>query len=240
MEYLYSQIAKDLEKKIDNGEYGVHQKLPSENELAFQFSTTRLTIRKAIETLEKRHVVVKDRNRGTFVLSPALKISSGSQGLVSFTEAAESRQLKAETILVKLASVSDISNISEQVVKQLMLDQTSELWEVERVRLIDKEPMTHEMIYIQKKFLPELNEKNALGSLFKMIEKNITISYGSQELEAVLLDKNISKMLHVPVNSQAFFAQTTSYSVEGYPILYDESYYRADKYTFHNILYRKH
>ena len=65
--YLYVEIAEALNEDVRAGIYGVHQKLPSETDLAAQFATTRLTIRKAIDLLEKQQVVVRDRNRGTYV-----------------------------------------------------------------------------------------------------------------------------------------------------------------------------
>lgn len=237
MKYLYSEIADKLEESIKKGEYGTHQKLPSENDLSFQYETTRLTIRKAISELEKRQVVVKDRNKGTFALAPETKISSGINGLVGFTEAAERRNLPAET---KLLDLEDVKEIPKQVQEQLQVTKNASLWKIERLRLIDNEPMTHEKIYIQKKFVPDLNGENATGSLFKLIETNVAIAYASQELESVILDGEIGKLLHAKEHMPGFLAYTTSYSVNGYPVLYDESYYRSDKYTFHNILYRNH
>jgi len=222
---------------IRNGEYGVHQKLPSESDLSFQYDTTRLTIRKSIEELQKRQLVVKDRNRGTFVLPPETKISSGANGLVGFTEAAESRHLKSETVLISLKSTSNVNQI---VKEQLKLANDESIWAVERLRLINEEPMTDESIFLKKRFAPDLNEHNATGSLFKMIEDYVNIAYASQELEAVLLNGRIGKLLQVDKHLPAFLAHTTSYTADGYPILYDESFYRSDKYTFHNILYRNH
>ena len=91
--------------------------------------------------------------------------------------------------------------------------------------------MTHEQIYIKQKILPELTKTEAEGSLYQLIEQSLVIGYADQEF---------SQLLAAKVGSPAFLAHTTAYSVNGYPILYDDSHYRADKYTFHNILYRKH
>lgn len=235
MKYLYSEIADKLEKKIYEGEYGVHQKLPSENELSFQFNTTRLTIRKSIEELTKRNLVVKERNRGTFVLAPDTKISSGGNGLVGFTESANSLNLKSDTKVLLFKATKEVPDI---VKKQLQLETNQQVWQIERLRLMDSESMTHEKIYLKPQFALGLDKEKAQGSLFKIIEKNIKISYASQELESILTDRKMSELMQIKDKSPAFLAHTTSYSADGYPILYDESVYRADKYTFHNILYR--
>ncbi|HIY93704.1 GntR family transcriptional regulator, LSA1692 subfamily [Companilactobacillus sp. HBUAS56275] len=238
MKYLYSKIADKIEKDIKDGEFGIHQKLPAENELSFRFETSRLTIRKAIEELQRRDLVVKDRNRGTFVMPPETKkISSGLNGLYSFSEVARRQHMKPGTVVLNLETAR---NIPDLVKKQLHLRGDEPVWKLERLRLGDGEPLTHEEIYLQKRFVPNLTKENAATSLFEMIEKNISIAYASQELEAVILEGRISKLLHNKAGEPTFLVHTTSYSADGYPILHDESYYRSDKYSFHNILYRHH
>lgn len=238
MKYLYSEIADKLEQDIKDGEFGIHQKLPAENELSFRFETSRLTIRKAIEELQSRDLVVKDRNRGTFILPPETKkISSGLNGLYSFSEVAKRQHMKPETIVLNLETAQEVPSL---IKKQLQLQGDEPLWKLERLRLGNGEPLTHEEIYLQKRFVPDLTKETASASLFKMIERNVSIAYASQELEAVILEGRISKLLQNRSGEPTFLVHTTSYSADGYPILHDESYYRSDKYSFHNILYRHH
>lgn len=237
VEYLYQKIAMAIQQDIQSEVYGVHQKLPSENDLAQQFQTTRLTIRKAIDQLEKQHVVVRDRNRGTYVLAAHDKISSGADGLLGFTEAAKKFQLDVKT---KILDLKLITTYPQHIKQKLDLVDQEPIWQITRLRFADQEPMTHEQIYIKQKILPELTKTEAEGSLYQLIEQSLVIGYADRELEAVLLDQEFSQLLAAKVGSPAFLAHTTAYSVNGYPILYDDSHYRADKYTFHNILYRKH
>ncbi|WP_125764205.1 GntR family transcriptional regulator, LSA1692 subfamily [Companilactobacillus hulinensis] len=235
--YLYLEVADKLQDEIRRKVYGIHQKLPSENDLADQYRTSRLTIRKAIDALEKRQVVVKDRNRGTYVLAANKKISSGANGLAGFTEVAKKMNLNPQT---KVLSLTEVTDYPQVVANDLRLNKDDEIWKIERLRYVNDEPMTHEQIYLKEQLLPMLDEKQAEGSLYELIEQNISIAYASQELEAVQLDKKTSRLLETKESSPAFLAHTVAYSVDGYPILYDDSYYRSDKYTFHNILYRNH
>ncbi|APX72979.1 GntR family transcriptional regulator [Companilactobacillus allii] len=234
--YLYIEIANQIKKDIDNRIYSSHQKLPSEIDLADQFSTSRLTVRKAIETLEKEQVVVKERNKGTYVLADNQKISSGSAGLSGFTEVAKKLNLKVNT---KVLSFEIISNYPKEIGRGLQLKEDEMVFRIERLRLIDSNPMTLENLYLRETLLPTLNEKQASESLYNLIELSNSIGYASQELEAIQLSAEVSKKLEVEDKLPAFLAHTITYSVDGYPILYDNSYYRSDKYTFHNILYRK-
>ncbi|MFC6200330.1 GntR family transcriptional regulator, LSA1692 subfamily [Lactiplantibacillus nangangensis] len=235
--YLYLEVADQLQGDIDAGVYGVHQKLPSENDLAARYQTSRLTIRKAVDVLEKRQVVVKDRNRGTYALATTAKISSGATGLAGFTEVAKSLHLEPTTQVLKLHV---LTTYPKAIKAGLRLETAEPVWQIERLRLVDREPMTHEQIYIPRKLLPELTATKAQGSLYDLIETHLAIAYASQELEAIQLDEPTAKLLTVAPGSAAFLAHTIAFSVDGFPILYDDSNYRSDKYTFHNILYRHH
>lgn len=235
--YLYVEIAEKLGTDVRTGIYGVHQKLPSESDLAQQFGTTRLTIRKAIDLLEKQQVVVRDRNRGTYVLATHCKISSGASGLMGFTEAAKQFQLDVSTRVLDLRRTIVYPDYVEA---KLDLVAQEPVWQIERLRFVDHEPMTHEQIYLKQRILPKLTAHEAQGSLYKLIEQTMAIGYANQELESVLLEDGISQLLETEVGKPAFLAHTVAYSMDGYPILYDNSHYRADKYTFHNILYREH
>ena len=62
---IYKQVAKEIECKVKNGIYVTAQKLPSEAELAQEFNVSRLTVRKAINLLIEKKVLVKHQNTGT-------------------------------------------------------------------------------------------------------------------------------------------------------------------------------
>ncbi len=145
--------------------------------------------------------------------------------------------LHPETRVIRLQRLTDVPTT---VRTALRLAAGVAVWYVERLRLVDEQPMTVERLYLQTSLLPELTLTQASASLFKQIENEQTIGYASQELEAVSLTEPMAQLLEVDPGAPAFLAHTVTFSVDGYPILYDDSYYRSDKYTFHNILYRHH
>ncbi|MBI4025896.1 MAG: substrate-binding domain-containing protein [Verrucomicrobia bacterium] len=64
---LYEQIAQITDQKIRNGEYPVGGLLPSENQLARFFSCNPLTVSRALQVLEDRGQIRRQRGRGTIV-----------------------------------------------------------------------------------------------------------------------------------------------------------------------------
>jgi DNA-binding GntR family transcriptional regulator len=68
-ESVTSQIASDLRKKIEQGSLGPGALLPSEPELAQQYSVSRQTARTALQALEREGLVVVRPRRGRIVRS---------------------------------------------------------------------------------------------------------------------------------------------------------------------------
>jgi GntR family transcriptional regulator len=61
----YDQVADDLERRIDAGEFT--GRIPSERYLADEYQTSSKTVRKAVEVLRERGIVRTAGTRGTFV-----------------------------------------------------------------------------------------------------------------------------------------------------------------------------
>lgn len=67
MPLLYEQLRSYLLEEIQAGRLKPGDRVPSESELSAQFGVSRITSKKALETLQIEGVVVRSRGRGTFV-----------------------------------------------------------------------------------------------------------------------------------------------------------------------------
>ena len=67
-EPLYQKIYRDLHDGIVSGKYRVGERLPSEKELADSYDVSRITSKKALETLADRGYVMRKPGKGTFVI----------------------------------------------------------------------------------------------------------------------------------------------------------------------------
>ena len=70
-EHLYDIISEQLRHAIMSGEYRTEDMLPSENELARQYETSRVTIRKALGELENEGLIRALHGKGYFVERPS-------------------------------------------------------------------------------------------------------------------------------------------------------------------------
>jgi GntR family transcriptional regulator len=66
---LYRQIKSLLLQRLESGEWRPGEAIPSESELATQFSVSQGTVRKAIDEMSAENLLVRRQGKGTFVAS---------------------------------------------------------------------------------------------------------------------------------------------------------------------------
>lgn len=76
----YQLIAGELRERIRDGRLPSGSKLPSENVLAKEFTTTRATVRKGLALLRAEGLIESSQGKGAFVKAP------GEKGLRSWSE----------------------------------------------------------------------------------------------------------------------------------------------------------
>ena len=67
--FVYPRIAGAIRKKIEDREYPLGSKIPSERELAEEFYVNRMTVRRALSILESEGLIQRKRGSGTFASS---------------------------------------------------------------------------------------------------------------------------------------------------------------------------
>ena len=119
-------LSKFLQKLKEDSRRSVCKctKLPSEYDLAKEYNCSRLTIRKAIDDLIRKNILVKRHGKGSYVMSQA-KIQSGRAGLQGFTEPKLTGKSQTEVI-----SFEEVVHPAEKI--------------REALRMLEREPMTVE------------------------------------------------------------------------------------------------
>lgn len=70
---VYVQVADIIAGRIERGELVPNRPIPSEIGMRQEFGIARGTVRRAVEELRERGLVVTVSGRGTFVVPPARK-----------------------------------------------------------------------------------------------------------------------------------------------------------------------
>ena len=64
---LYLQVASTLRRRVEEGQWQVGQKISTLEELESEFQVARVTVRQAIDLLQKEGLVQRQQGKGTFV-----------------------------------------------------------------------------------------------------------------------------------------------------------------------------
>ncbi len=80
----HEQISDWLREQIEQDTYEVDEKLPSEKQLGDRFDVSRVTVRRALQTLENEDYIYRQQGLGSFV-----KERRAAQGLVRLTDFAQ-------------------------------------------------------------------------------------------------------------------------------------------------------
>ncbi|MGD6467713.1 GntR family transcriptional regulator, partial [Xanthomonas citri pv. citri] len=132
---LYLQLVDEMEVAIRE-RMAPNDKLFSERELTQVYGVSRITVRLALQELEKRGLVYKKHGKGTYVSEISDTAVDLSQAY-SFTE-----QMKKIGKVPRTSILSfELVKASDYIAQHLQLSQGEEVFEVERLRLADEVPM---------------------------------------------------------------------------------------------------
>ncbi|GLT18298.1 transcriptional regulator [Vibrio zhanjiangensis] len=124
-------IKHTLKHWIRSGTVSKGQKLPSERELSLLFSTTRITIKDALVSLETEGLIYREERRGWFV-SPE-RICYNPLSRTHFHKMINEQNRHAETKLVSTRTEVAIGEYA----RILDIDQITPIHVIERLRFID-------------------------------------------------------------------------------------------------------
>ena len=223
----HAQIEERLAEAIVAGELRPGDRLPPERELAERIGVSRMTLRQALDSLERRGMVVRARGRrgGTFVAEP--KIERDMTNLAGFTE-----QLRRQgrTAGARVLSARE-GPASRRTAAALGLDAGDPVFEVIRLRLSDGEPVALERSLFPARRFPGLLGHELEGSLYELLERR----YGEipfravERLEPVLAEHPMAETLRVKPGVPLLLVERTAYNADGVALEYARDLFRGDR-----------
>ncbi len=133
---LANQVFSVLINRITDEIYPAGSQLPTENELASEFSVSRDTIRTAIFRLEDRKIVHRKPGVGTYV-SENINISNPLNEFIEFSKLIEENGFEPGYIHVS----SEIIKADEMIQKELQLSGDDEVLKISKVFTANGDPI---------------------------------------------------------------------------------------------------
>lgn len=149
---LYEQIKRHITDLIDAGVLGPNDRLPSETELAAEFSVARMTVNRAIRELKDSGIVMRITGVGTFVAEPQ---SHGR--LIAVNNIADEIRARGSKYSARMVQ-NEREPATTLVAQQLEIDPGSAVFHSKVLHLDNDTPLQLEERFVPASLLPGYGE----------------------------------------------------------------------------------
>jgi len=230
---IYFQIKQTIKSWILNKEFGLGEKIPSENDLAEKFKVSRLTVRQAIAQLVQEGFLTSRRGEGTFVTRNENLVNQFSLEFSGFMDDLFYHQISK--VNVKSASVSVVIPTRPIREKLELGPKEKEVVQLKRVRCQGDQPFTYTINYLPMEIGAKITEEALYQKpLLKILEQDMGFQFTEavQTIEASFSNQEIAENLSVLNGSPILFVERIMYGPKRKPIELFQCSYRADMYRF--------
>jgi DNA-binding GntR family transcriptional regulator len=223
---LYFQVARQIESAIERGELRPGQRLDNEIDLADRFGLSRPTLRKAIEELVAKGLLVRKRGVGTQVVQGQLQRPVELSSL--FDDLTKSHQ-RPTTRVVSCGTVA----ADESVGTALGVAVGDPVLAIERVRFARDEPLA-----IMHNWLPVdigdlTSDALAQHGLYELMRaRGVHMRIANQRIGAAPATLAQARLLGVRKGAALLTMERRTYDDTGRPVELGRHVYLAETYTF--------
>lgn len=223
---VYYQLKNIILKKIENGEFGVEQPIPSERELGETLGISRMTVRQALNQLVSEGVLYRQKGKGTFVSKSKIY----QRNISSFSDTVRSKGMEPTTRILNFVR----TEVPAEVAAALGVDAEEIVYNIKRLRLADNIPVAIEEVFIPEMYCSGLEKYDLTASLYSLLknEYSYSINYTDNMIEAVKPSKEDRELLEIGSSVPVLGVTGVIYTANEVRLWYEKSLYRSDKYAY--------
>jgi DNA-binding GntR family transcriptional regulator len=236
---LYEQVVAYVEDLVAERGLVPGDMLPTYAELAASVGVSLITVRRALDELERAGKVRRHQGLGTFLARPRIVTEptrTGSLlGTLGGAEDGPSAGPPAESIDTRILEIRR-GLPSPDVASALQIRGDAPVWRLRRQRLIDGQPAVLETSIIPVALAPDLDRLvNRLGgSLYDLLARECGLEdeYEEQYLEVVMPAQDERRLLSIAPRTQVVRIRGLSMDKAGTPFDCFEQLYPATEFAF--------
>lgn len=227
---LYEEVIDLIDQLIADRGLGPGDMLPSQGELASLAKVSLITVRRALEELERDGRVRRHQGLGTFLARPKILADPSRSGALGDTLSAVPEPTEVTT---KLLSITR-GHPSDDVAAALELAAGDQVWHVRRLRLIAGEPSIAETAIIPVSLAPDLPDVCRTGSLYETLRTRYGLDddYEEQLLDVIHPTAELRSLLRLTPRALVVRIQGITRDRNGTPFDCFEQVYPASEFAF--------
>jgi DNA-binding GntR family transcriptional regulator len=232
---LYKQVVAYVEKLVAERGLVAGDLLPTYAELADRTGVSLITVRRALDELERAGRVRRHQGRGTFLARPRIVADPGRAGSLLGTLGRGETSPRAEAIDTRILEMRR-GLPSPDVARALQVREEDQVWRLRRQRMIDAQPAVVETSLIPVALAPDLDLMiSALGgSLYDLLARECGLEdeFEEQYLEVMLPTQQERRLLAIAPRTQVVRIRGLSMDKSGTPFDCFEQLYPATEFAF--------
>lgn len=225
---LYFQLMQDLKKQIEDGSFPEKSKLPSERVLCEMYELSRITVRQALQELEREGYIYKAHGKGTFVAPKTY-----NQPLVKLYSFTEEMKTLGKTPSTEVLAF-DERTMDEHMAETMGLSAGDAVFQVLRLRLADGEPLMYETSYLPRALFPDLTEADFRAKpMYDLFYEDygFRVTRATERFSASVVHEGEARELHISAEQPAMQIKRFAYHREQL-LEYTISVARGDKFEY--------
>src|SRR5262245_14219821 len=197
----YHQIARSLRERIVQGEATPGQRLDDQRSLAREFGVTLMTLRQALELLERDGLITRRHGLGTFVASPTVDYD-----ILHLRTFAGDLSAQGERVATRVLS-SQFGTADRFIARQLGRRKGARVFVLEGMRLVDGHPMSFQASYLPAPIGEDVAKIDLAVTQLRQalsLKLGIEITAAQETVSAVHLDARAARELGCRPGAPAF------------------------------------
>lgn len=223
----YQQIADALRQRIGEGGLAAGHRLQTQRGLAVEFGVTLMTLRQALEVLERDGLVTRRHGLGTFVAAPSVDYD-----ILHVRSLARAFGARGEDVTTRLLR-RHFARADQRAAEALEVRRGARIFVLERLRLLEGHPIGFQVSCLPAGLGEEVARMDLgatpLGQVlaFKL---GIDIVRARETVSAVALDARAARELGCRPGIPSFRSDRISLAATGRSVVYDRVFIPGDRF----------
>jgi GntR family transcriptional regulator len=223
----YHQIAQTLRERIRSGDIAAGARLDNQRRLAEEFGVTLMTLRQALEVLEREGLIMPRHGLGTFVALPAVDYD-----ILNFRTFAEDLSAVGEDVSTRFLR-SHFSPADRLAARELGLERGARVFALERLRLVDGRPTSFQISHLPAALGEEVVKVDLAVTPLRHVlsfKLGVEITAARETVSAETLPARAARELGCAAGAPCFRSDRVSTDAGSRPIVYDRVFIPGDRF----------
>jgi GntR family transcriptional regulator len=226
---LYRQLKDSLVERINAGEFGLGDRIPSERQLCQDTELSRSTVRQALRELTQEGLIRTVPGMGTYVCAPRSNL------VVNVSLAGFSNDVNRQG-MTPSSRILDTRVMSEPVpelVSRMQLQPDDAVIVVERLRYVNNVPLAIHCVHVNRRLCPEVLQSDlAHRSLFSIFrdECGLVLTHAEEQVYATLATERELELLRLTYPASVLRAERLTFLDTGEVIEFAQATYCGEWY----------